>query len=152
MAMDDELECAGTPGGILCGMAPSILAGGLQESLQVLLCEPEVAANWEQGNKKGEKVGLGRGWASREGPAAPAVSPTPFWETSKPPGAQRRLPLLFGHADQSPIAGRAPASAQKAQRYVMLYGPRPLKLPVMPSTSRHCRFLPIPTTMGCNSS
>lgn len=66
------------PWGVLCGMAPSILAGALQESLQVLLCEPEVAANWEQGNKKREKVGLGGAGPAGKGQQPPLCPPLRF--------------------------------------------------------------------------
>lgn len=78
MAMDGELECAGTPGGILCGMAPSILAGGLQESLQVLLCEPEVAANWEQEIKRERKWGWGGAGPAGKGQQPPLCPPLRF--------------------------------------------------------------------------
>lgn len=79
VATEGGREHFGTPRGFCEVSRPP---SPVRESLQVLL--PEVAPNWEEGNKTGVKVGLGRQRGASHPPGAP------FWETSKPPGAQRR--------------------------------------------------------------
>lgn len=141
MTTEDGREHSGTPRGFCEVSQPPASA---RESLQVLL--PEVAPNWEEGNKTGVKVGLGR----QRGASHPPVPH--FGRLQSLPAHKGAAFALWMVRIKGGGGGRAPAAHGKLSHERGPPAPEP-------GDARHRPELPpppyshgIPSAVGCSRS
>jgi len=109
------------------GTAPRTPTGAPWEDLQLLLQEPEVAPNWEQGNKTGGKARLGG--AGRQGRA------------SRPPRAPRSA---LGNFKASRRCGSKPGGGEDPTGKLTMPNTMWPPAPQLPAPTS----VPIPATVG----